>query len=493
MLTLYDEFAGVGGSSLGASRVPGVEVIFAANHWDKAIETHQANFPTAEHVCCDVQQLNLDKVPRVDIFWASPACPPWTDARGKKRDFDRQTVYQGVLWGEGEPDPGTKRARALMEEVVRYLRAKNRQGKPVLVGAVENVVQCRLWADWDRWVKEIESEGYSTRVIAFNSMHANAPRSMRAPQSRDRLYVAYWHHSLGRTPDWDKWLRPKAWCPTCDRRVNAMQVFKRPGMDMGRYRLQYVYRCPSRTCRHQVVEPDVVPASAVLDLSIPGTRIKDRPEGDRLAPATVERIKAGMRRHWLPLLTRPARRRDHEVPTLLVPAGAQPVRDASPTLPGLPPLVMRNFTARGDQGQMSTPISEPLRTLTASGKQALLSLLVSYYGSTKSATPSSSPIGTLTTRERYGLARLDAADLVEVDEADADALVDELFGEVRFRMLTPREIGDAMAIDSSYRVLATSKADITRLYGNAVTPPVAELIVSALVECVTGEALEVAA
>lgn len=44
-----------------------------------------------------------------------------------------------------------------------------------------------------------------------------------------------------------------------------------------------------------------------------------------------------------------------------------------------------------------------------------------------------------------------------------------------------------MGFDPHYRVLARSKRDKVRLYGNAVTPPVAELIVSALVEAITGE------
>jgi hypothetical protein len=45
-------------------------------------------------------------------------------------------------------------------------------------------------------------------------------------------------------------------------------------------------------------------------------------------------------------------------------------------------LVMRNNTARGDQGQMSTAVDEPLRTLTTDGHQSLIRwdhLLVPYY------------------------------------------------------------------------------------------------------------------
>jgi hypothetical protein len=161
-LSVYDEFSGGGGSTRGATRVPGVWAKLAVNHWQTAVDTHAANFPGADHERADVRTLDVTKLPRAGIFWASPACPPWTDARGRKRDFDKQTVQQGVLFGEHKPDPAIRRARALMEEIPRYLTAMALRGRPVLVGVVENVVQCRLWADWDRWVREIEREGYRT-------------------------------------------------------------------------------------------------------------------------------------------------------------------------------------------------------------------------------------------------------------------------------------------------------------------------------------------
>lgn len=568
MLTLYDEFAGVGGSTLGATRVPGVTPILAVNHWRVAVDSHAANFPDADHECADARALDMAALPRADIFWASPACPPWTDARGRKRDFDAQTVQQGVLFGQTPPDESTRRARALMEEIPRYLAAMACRGRPVLVGVVENVIQCRLWADWGRWIREIELLGYRTRVIAFNSMHAAAPRCRRPPQSRDRLYVAYWHTSLGRDPDWDKWLRPAAWCPTCAQTVPALQVFKKPRADMGRYRSQYIYRCPHRTCRHQVVEPAVLPALVAIDATLPGTAIKDRPAHDPLAPATLARIKAGIRRYWLPMLTptggtwrdaaiplhqpMPTRTTTESdaiaVPPLLVPVEGRPgkhatsatgphrtqtarnetalaqvplpfltplrgggdqhrARPATDPLPtvcaagnhhglALPPLVMRNNSGGAE---MTTPATEPLRTLTTGGHQSLLSwaqqLLVPYYGAAEAALPATGPVGTLTARDRYGLARpgpsatIGATDGTQLDDPD----LDELLGEVLFRMLEPHEIAAAMAFDPGYKTVATTKRDKVRLYGNAVTPPVAELIVSALVEAVTGEPLQPAA
>jgi hypothetical protein len=47
MITLTDLFCGAGGSSTGATQVPGVEVLLAANHWPLAVETHNANLRLA--------------------------------------------------------------------------------------------------------------------------------------------------------------------------------------------------------------------------------------------------------------------------------------------------------------------------------------------------------------------------------------------------------------------------------------------------------------
>jgi DNA (cytosine-5)-methyltransferase 1 len=57
-----------------------------------------------------------------------------------------------------------------------------------------------------------------------------------------------------------------------------------------------------------------------------------------------------------------------------------------------------------------------------------------------------------------------------------------------FRMLEPHEIGRAMSFAGDYIVVG-NKRERVRQYGNAVTPNVAEVIVSALVEAITGEEL----
>lgn len=527
MLRVYDEFAGVGGTSHGASYVPGVEIYAAANHDRHAVDSHTLNFPGARHFQADITKLPIDKMPYAEIFSASPACPSWTTANGVKRDFDRANVEAQTLFDvadEKDVDPKHqarleeyKRSRLLMKEVPRYLRAMQERGKPVLAGMMENVIQCRLWHEWDDWFSEIAKLDYDIRIIAFNSMHAQPVRALRAPQSRDRLYLAYWHKSLGRRPDFDKWLRPAAWCPSCDEEVQAIQVFKKPGRDMGRYEAQYVYQCPRVSCRGRRVHPEVLPALAAIDPTIPGIRIGDRAQRklEPLAGATLDRIRAGVRRYWAPLLvpvegragkhaavasspmrTQACRNETGFAVPLLPPfitpmrgggdkANARSVSDPLSTVTAsgnhhglaLPPLVMRNNTPRGDASYLSTPATEPVRSITTAGHQ---SLLVPFYGSSTSALPSTKPIGTLTTKDRYAVVNPDLDAIAAGFDLD----------DVLFRMLEPHEIARAMAFEPTYQTSVKDKRTKVKLFGNAVTAPVAEVIMSALVECITGEELE---
>ncbi|KUL40765.1 DNA cytosine methyltransferase [Actinoplanes awajinensis] len=564
-LRVFDEFSGCGGTSYGWSLVPGVEIYAGANHMRDAMESFALGFPNAHLFQEDVTKLPVDRMPYAEIFVASPACPAWTTASGVRREFDRANAEQPALFDLNQPltpkqqqrREDYRRSRLLMREVPRYLRAMAERGTPVLAGMVENVVQVRQWHEWDAWLGELHKLGYETRLIAFNSMHAQPVRARRAPQSRNRAYVGYWHTSLGRRPDWDKWLRPAAWCPSCEQQVTAIQVWRKPGRDMGSYGTQYVYQCPRICCRGREVFPDVLPALAAIDLDIQGVRIGDRgAHGLKpLEAATLDRIRAGSLRYWAPLMV-PVEGRDgktaipagwplrtqtcrnetgYALPPFLAPAGgtwrdapssglqpmparttrecdgvatlpfitplrgggdqgnARPVTDPLSTvtasgnhhgLAALPPLITRQNT--GHPRSRSTPATEPARTVTASGQQSVVfppheqMLLVPYYGTARTARPATEPIGALPTRDRYGLA------LSELDEAATAIDLDD----VLFRMLEPHELAAAMAFHPGHRTAARSKRAQVRLYGNAVTPPVAELIGSALVECITGVDLD---
>jgi DNA (cytosine-5)-methyltransferase 1 len=142
--------------------------------------------------------------------------------------------------------------------------------------------------------------------------------------------------------------------------------------------------------------------------------------------------------------------------------------------PNLPAFVMRNNGSAGNGGEHCTPAAEYFRTMTTAGHQSLVTwehLLVPYYGNGTAKTVRE-PVGTLSTRDRYALVQGD----VDIDD-------------VLFRMLEPHEIGRAMSFADAYIVLG-SKRERVRQYGNAVTPPAAEIIVCALVEAITGEEME---
>lgn len=553
-VTVYDEFCGGGGSMKGIRAIPGMRPVFAANHDEHAIATHAANNPGVEHFQGDVQRADITKFPHAAFFWASPACPKWTNARGVERDFDKanQIAIPGL---EIEVDETVKRSRALMEEVPRYLAHWARRGRPVLAGVVENVIECRLWSDWGRWRREIESYGYRTRLFAFNSMHAAGTVNARAPQSRDRLYLAYWHTLLGRDPDWDKWMRPLAHCERCDQDVRAVQVFKDPSKDMGRYRSQYVYRCPNTSCRGAEVQPHVMPAASVIDWSDLGTPIGERKDGPP-KPKTMARLGVGILKFGKPMVVpaggtwrtcatetsapfpaRTTRESDAlAVPPLLLPVEGRPGKDANSvfnpartqttraeTALAIPPFIA---TLRGG-GSAKTPhtLDEAVTTVSASGNHhglALppdIALLVPYFR-TGTARPSSEPVGTLTTKDRYALARTPmhvdpeaitraVAEIERIEKqilaipesrrkAERAPLDDEAarhaatmgLDPVRFRMLGVAEVRRAMGAGDDYILLPAAKRDNIRLLGNMVTPPVAELFAGALMEVISGEQLE---
>lgn len=563
MLKAVDQYSGGGGSTKGALYVPGVEALFGANHYEPAHNTWSTNNPRATHWLGDVQKEDaITNFPYGEIFLSSPACPRFSNARGEKQFFDKEN--QLALWAEDltEDQRAGIRSRALMEEVVTYLRhCQDTYGKPVLGFMVENVVQARKWAHWERWTRELRKLGYTgLRYFPLNAMHVQPVRALPSMQSRNRLIVAGVHDSVGRQPDWDKWLRPLAYCPRHDGVIQALLTFKKFGQDMGVYGVktgQYVYRCPRLDCGGQIIEPSTLPAAECIDWTDLGTPIGDRPKTedkpDGLEPNSIDRIEAGVRKHWVepflahvggswntdpypvtdpiktvttrentglvvpvegrpgkqatsvaePLRTQTTRRETGiafpgELPSLMLPmrGGGDKLRarlaDVDPlhavTAGGnhhglvVPPgFVMRNNGSRGDGREQCTSTDEPVRTITTTGHQSLVTLpeplVMSYYGK-GSVRPVSEPIGTFPTKDRWGLLTSDGR--INIDK-------------IRFRMLKVPEIQRAMSFPPDYVLTPRDQRTKVKLLGNAVPPLMAEVVVSLIVEAITGEPLERAA
>ena len=509
-LTATDFFCGMGGSSTGLARV-GYDIALAANHWDRAIETHSANHPDTEHLCGDIQAIDMRYLPRTDVLWASPICTELSPAGGRAR----RPAQAGLFEEHGHvATEAFTRTRVTFWEVIR---AAETHRYPII--RVENVVEAAAWELFDVWLSGMATLGYEHQFVSVSSAHVGSPTNPYAPQWRDRLYIVL-HLATVRRPDVEP--RPWAWCETCGDNVPARQWWKRPGRRIGKYGTQYIYVCP--VGNHGQVEPWVSPAVAAIDWTNTGTRIGDRRRP--LAAATMRRIQTGLdmlargdfdtefclsvnhdaARHFDPA-TRPlptetakqgnglviaaagntwdAASQGRDGYTRAWPADNSPIPTQSTTaqhglvtmlrahgrprslteplatistgrnhgLTTWPPgFIAKSYGGHAQDRHMLKPVTEPLGTVrTTSGDF----LVIPYRKGSRPYRAADSPLGTQSTRESAGIAR-PAIDI----------------NDVHFRMLTPRESANAQAFPRDYKILG-NKGEQQIQSGNAVSTNVA--------------------
>lgn len=151
-------FAGLGGFAEG-TRGTGVDIVWAANHWQSAASAYSANHPTPIPVCQDLQQANFYALPDHDIQLASPACQGHCYARGKER-------------------PHHDEARATAWAVVNCAEAK----RPSAI-LVENVPEFLTWLLYPAWEAALQALGYSV------SPHLVDAADYGVPQHRQRALI----------------------------------------------------------------------------------------------------------------------------------------------------------------------------------------------------------------------------------------------------------------------------------------------------------------
>lgn len=286
-----DLYCGAGGSSAGLEEA-GLRGRIALNHWLTAIETHKANKAHMEHRCENINQTDMRSLPRTRILWASPICTEASPAGGKAKGKRRPKGQLDLFEEDGHVEQaGFERTRATFHDVIR---ATEYHRYDVVI--VENVVNVAWeWELFDWWVNGMKLLGYNCQFVSASSAHLAGPGNPHAPQWRDRLYMVFSRVGM-RLPDVAP--RPLSWCPACEALVEAFQSWKKlDGPNIGKYRSQYVYRCPRTECRHAIAEPVVAPAVTAIDWTDLGTPIGDRPKTankpEGLAPSTMTRIRAG--------------------------------------------------------------------------------------------------------------------------------------------------------------------------------------------------------
>jgi DNA (cytosine-5)-methyltransferase 1 len=477
-LTFTDIFCGAGGSSTGLVAA-GFELKLAANHWQRAIETHAANHRNADHLCADINNYDMRRLPKTDVLWASPICTEISPAGGRRRSRG-QLSFDLELEGH-VPDAAWERTRATAYDVIRATEV-HRYAAVLVENVMEFVTDWELF-DW--WRQGMELLDYHSQIVSVSAAHVGGGDDDMAPQWRDRVYVVFTRKGI---PLPDLKPRPLARCLECGEDVRAVQSW-RNGRRVGKYRQQYDYRCPNARCRHALVEPYVRPAASVIDWSNLGVRIGDREaHGLRpLAANTVKRIRSGLdqlgeRRMVLtvnhgghdgrpvpadvaPLSTRTAKIGD----AVLVPAGgqwnetctttAEPMRTRMANPRGYealltPPQADGSFIVTQRRNGAARSVSEPVSTVTGQGRHHWL--VIPYRNAaTRTA---GEPLHTLGTRDSAGL--LGPAPELE---------------DCHYRMVQPREQLHAQRFPKDYVVHGT-KGEQTMQAGNAVACNVAQWV-----------------
>lgn len=350
-INVIDMFCGGGGESTGifeAAKEYDFNINMSAiNHWERAIETHSANYPSAEHRCENVQHIEPNTLmasKNTDLLWASPGCQHFSTARGAK---PRSESMRGPAW-----------------EVLRF--AEELRPKRIII---ENVPEFRTWGPLDengKIIKECKGNTFNAFISGLKSLNYIVDYQILcaadygAATSRRRLFI-------------------QAVRKDCAKKIIWPEKTNINGGDL--------------------ILPSWHTASEIIDWSIPCKLISERKKP--LAKATMRRIEYGIREFWgeeaVPFIAR-----------LYGNSTAESIKKPLSTIScsGAHHMLIQPFiTAIGQTSakQRNRKLTEPLSTICTKQEHCLVKpMLVQYYGNGH-AVPLSDPIPTLTTKDRYAL------------------------------------------------------------------------------------------
>ena len=154
-----DLFAGFGGLTLGAEEA-GVDVVWAGNHWQTAVDTHARNHPKTVHACQDLRQTDWGTLPPYKLLMASPSCQGHSPASQPKRRAFHEAV-RATAFAVVDCADVTEPEAIIVENVPSFLR----------------------WRLYPWWREGLERLGYEVENRIVTASH------MGVAQRRTRLFV----------------------------------------------------------------------------------------------------------------------------------------------------------------------------------------------------------------------------------------------------------------------------------------------------------------
>lgn len=430
-----DLFCGAGGTSAGLVKACrelglGTPDILAVNHWDVAIKNHKINHPYARHICASIE--NLDPVHalgggrHLDILLASPECVHFSRARGGR--------------------PCSEQSRSSGWHILRWIELLHVDN--ILL---ENVPDFLSWGPvmkTGRPLKSRKGETFRAFLAALRSLNFSvdyrvlSAASYGDPTSRERLFI------LAR-----RGKKRIEWPEPTHSQVPDLRLFG--------------WTESWRSARE------------IIDWDIPSKSIFGRKKP--LAGSTINRIVAGLRKFggagaepFLVILRNhaDAQSLDRPIPT---------ITSSGTHLGVCQPFLVPFFGEREGQTPRVHSIDDPIPTVTSHGAGALIEpfIIPVHHGKQDERCYSlQRPMPAITTIDGWALIEPEIREeseeprgiLVKGRTRDGNAI--EFLLDIRFRMLTPKELARGMSMDDF--VFEGTRKETVKMIGNAVPTELAK-------------------
>lgn len=328
-----DLFCGAGGTSQGlllaANNINADLELVAVNHWQTAIDTHTANFPTQQHQCtglAEVDPLKLVPGGRLHVLCASPECTHHSVARGGKPmdDQSRSSPMLILDWLH----------KLYIDNVIIENVPEFQTWGPL--GVDRRPLQSKKGQLFNAWIEQIRAMDYRVEWRVLNCADYGAPTTRR------RLFIICRRNNRKIT-----WPEPTHLPP-------ALRT--EPGL--------FAEHRPSwRTARE------------IIDWARPSKDIFDRKKP--LSPNTLRRISAGMLKFNGIRIDLERCVREGLRPYIVVLRGTSTVTDVDAPLPtvtnsGAHYGLVQPFLLPHRAKDGVHPVDDPVRTVTATSSDFAL-------------------------------------------------------------------------------------------------------------------------